>query len=258
MNELQHFYFKGRQVRTLNADNEPMFVGKDVADILGYQNGSRDVNNHVEEEDRLKYQIGTSGQAREMTLINESGLYSLVLSSKLPTAKEFKHWVTHEVLPSIRKHGAYMTPETIEKAIYDPDFIINLATQLKNEQAKTAALKADNETMKPKALFADAVATSHTSILIGDLAKLIRQNGVDIGQNRLFAWLREHGYLIGSGDRRNMPTQRAMDLGLFDIKERTFQNPDGSVRITKTTKVTGKGQQYFINKFLQTNEVQTV
>ncbi|MCG4284854.1 phage antirepressor [Lacticaseibacillus paracasei] len=257
MNELQHFDFKGRQVRTVVVDNEPMFVGKDVADILGYQNGSRDVNTHVEEEDRLKYQIGTSGQAREMTIINESGLYSLVISSKLPTAKEFKHWVTHEVLPSIRKHGAYMTPETIEKAIYDPDFIINLATQLKNEQAKTAALKADNETMKPKALFADAVATSHTSILIGDLANLIRQNGVDIGQNRLFAWLREHGYLIGSGDRRNMPTQRAMDLGLFDIKERTFQNPDGSVRITKTTKVTGKGQQYFINKFLQTNEVQT-
>lgn len=257
MNQLQHFDFKGQQVRMVLFDNEPMFVGKDVADILGYQNGSRDVNTHVEKEDRLKYQIGTSGQAREMTIINESGLYSLVISSKLPTAKEFKHWVTHEVLPSIRKHGAYMTPETIEKAIYDPDFIINLATQLKNEQAKTAALKADNETMKPKALFADAVATSHTSILIGDLAKLIRQNGVDIGQNRLFAWLREHGYLIGSGDRRNMPTQRAMDLGLFDIKERTFQNPDGSVRITKTTKVTGKGQQYFINKFLKTNEVQT-
>lgn len=255
MNELQHFDFKGQQVRTVLFDNEPMFVGKDVADILGYQNGSRDVNTHVEKEDRLKYQIGTSGQAREMTIINESGLYSLVISSKLPTAKEFKHWVTHEVLPSIRKHGAYMTPETIEKAIYDPDFIINLATQLKNEQAKTAELKADNETMKPKALFADAVATSHTSILIGDLAKLIRQNGVDIGQNRLFAWLREHGYLIGSGDRRNMPTQRAMDLGLFDIKERTFQNPDGSVRITKTTKVTGKGQQYFINKFLKKEAV---
>lgn len=255
MNQLQHFYFKGRQVRTLNVDNEPMFVGKDVADILGYQNGSRDVNTHVEEEDRLKYQIGTSGQSREMTIINESGLYSLVLSSKLPTAKEFKCWVTHEVIPSIRKHGAYMTPETIEKAIYNPDFIINLATQLKDEQAKTAALKADNETMKPKALFADAVATSHTSILIGDLAKLIRQNGVDIGQNRLFAWLREHGYLIGRGDRRNMPTQRSMDLGLFDIKERTFQNPDGSVRITKTTKVTGKGQQYFINKFLQKEAV---
>lgn len=120
------------------------------------------------------------------------------------------------------------------------------------EALKLAASQAEQiEDMKPKALFADAVATSHTSILIGDLAKLIRQNGVDIGQNRLFAWLREHGYLIGSGDRRNMPTQRAMDLELFDIKERTFQNPDGSVRITKTTKVTGKGQQYFINKFLQ-------
>lgn len=120
------------------------------------------------------------------------------------------------------------------------------------EALKLAAKQAEQiETMKPKALFADAVATSHTSILIGDLAKLIRQNGVDIGQNRLFGWLRDHGYLIGNGDRRNMPTQRAMDLGLFDIKERTFQNPDGSVRITKTTKVTGKGQQYFINKFLQ-------
>lgn len=256
MNELQHFYFKGRQVRTLNADNEPMFVGKDVADILGYQNGSRDVNNHVEEEDRLKYQIGTSGQAREMTLINESGLYSLVLSSKLPTAKEFKHWVTHEVLPSIRKHGAYMTPETIEKAIYNPDFIINLATQLKNEQAKTAALKADNETMKPKALFADAVATSHTTILVGDLAKVIKQNGVDIGAKRLFAWLREQGYLIKRiGADYNSPTQRAMELGLFEVKETAISHSDGHVTVQKTPKVTGKGQQYFINKFLQKEAV---
>ena len=196
-----------------------------------------------------KFNLG--GLSGETNFISEPGLYKLIGASRKPAAKRFNRWVTHEVLPSIRKHGAYMTPETIEKAIYNPDFIINLATQLKDEQAKTAELTADNETMKPKALFADAVATSHTSILIGDLAKLIRQNGVDIGQNRLFAWLREHGYLIGSGDRRNMPTQRAMDLELFDIKERTFQNPDGSVRITKTTKVTGKGQQYFINKFLQ-------
>ncbi|KAB1966193.1 phage antirepressor [Lacticaseibacillus paracasei] len=252
MNELQHFYFKGRQVRTLNVDNEPMFVGKDVADILGYQNGSRDVNTHVEEEDRLKYQIGTSGQAREMTIINESGLYSLVLSSKLPTAKEFKHWVTHEVLPSIRKHGAYMTPETIEKAIYNPDFIINLATQLKDEQAKTAELTADNETMKPKALFADAVATSHTTILVGDLAKVIKQNGVDIGAKRLFAWLREQGYLIKRiGADYNSPTQRAMELGLFEVKETAISHSDGHVTVQKTPKVTGKGQQYFINKFLQ-------
>lgn len=256
MNELQHFYFKGRQVRTLNVDNEPMFVGKDVADILGYQNGSRDVNTHVEEEDRLKYQIGTSGQAREMTIINESGLYSLVLSSKLPTAKEFKHWVTHEVLPSIRKHGAYMTPETIEKAIYNPDFIINLATQLKDEQAKTAALTADNETMKPKALFADAVATSHTTILVGDLAKVIKQNGVDIGAKRLFAWLREKGYLIKRiGADYNSPTQRAMELGLFEVKETAISHSDGHVTVQKTPKVTGKGQQYFINKFLQKEAV---
>lgn len=256
MNELQHFYFKGRQVRTLNVDNEPMFVGKDVADILGYQNGSRDVNTHVEVEDRLKYQIGTSGQAREMTIINESGLYSLVLSSKLPTAKEFKHWVTHEVLPSIRKHGAYMTPETIEKAIYNPDFIINLATQLKDEQAKTAALTADNETMKPKALFADAVATSHTTILVGDLAKVIKQNGVDIGAKRLFAWMREQGYLIKRiGADYNSPTQRAMELGLFEVKETAISHSDGHVTVQKTPKVTGKGQQYFINKFLQKEAV---
>jgi len=252
MSELQHFNFKGQQVRTVLVDDQPMFVGKDVAEVLGYSNTRDALNVHVDTEDKNTVAIhdGNKGNPNQ-TIINESGLYSLVLSSKLPTAKEFKHWVTHEVLPSIRKHGAYMTPETIEKAIYNPDFIINLATQLKAEQAKTAALTADNETMKPKALFADAVATSHTSILIGDLAKLIRQNGVDIGQNRLFGWLRDHGYLISSGDRRNMPTQRAMDLELFEVKERTFQNPDGSVRITKTTKVTGKGQQYFINKFLQ-------
>lgn len=256
MNELQYFYFKGRPVRTLNVDNEPMFVGKDVADILGYQNGSRDVNTHVEEEDRLKYQIGTSGQSREMTIINESGLYSLVLSSKLPTAKEFKHWVTHEVLPSIRKHGAYMTPETIEKAIYNPDFIINLATQLKDEQAKTAALTADNETMKPKALFADAVATSNTTILVGDLAKVLKQNGVDIGAKRLFAWLREQGYLIKRiGADYNSPTQRAMELGLFEVKETAISHSDGHVTVQKTPKVTGKGQQYFINKFLQKEAV---
>ncbi|WP_204123165.1 phage antirepressor KilAC domain-containing protein [Lacticaseibacillus mingshuiensis] len=258
MNELQHFSFKGQQVRTVLVDDQPMFVGKDVAEVLRYSNTRDALNVHVDTEDKNTVAIhdGNKGNPNQI-VINESGLYSLVLSSKLPTAKEFKHWVTAEVLPSIRKHGAYMTPETIEKAIYDPDFIIKLATQLKNEQARTAALTADNEKMKPKALFADAVATSHTSILIGDLAKLMRQNGVDIGQNRLFGWLRDHGYLIGKGDRRNMPTQRAMDLELFDIKERTFQNPDGSVRITKTTKVTGKGQQYFINKFLRTNEPQT-
>lgn len=251
MNELQEFNFQGNQLRTVMIDSEPFFVGKDAATAIGYSNTRKAIRDHVKAKYQREERIVTPFGTQTMTVISEPGLYQLAGESKLPSAGPFQDWVYEQVLPSIRKHGAYMTPETIEKAIYNPDFIINLATQLKEEQAKTAALTADNETMKPKALFADAVATSHTSILIGDLAKLIRQNGVDIGQNRLFAWLREHGYLIGSGDRRNMPTQRAMDLGLFDIKERTFQNPDGSVRITKTTKVTGKGQQYFINKFLQ-------
>ncbi|OHF14658.1 antirepressor [Lacticaseibacillus rhamnosus] len=247
MNELQLFQFEDNQIRTVSSNGIIWFAAVDVTDALGIKNPS-DAIKPLDEDERTRFNLGRQGSAN---FISEPGLYKLIGASRKPAAKRFNRWVTHEVLPSIRKHGAYMTPETIEKAIYNPDFIINLATQLKDEQAKTAALTADNETMKPKALFADAVATSHTSILIGDLAKLIRQNGVDIGQNRLFAWLRDHGYLISKGDRRNMPTQRAMDLELFDIKERTFQNPDGSVRITKTTKVTGKGQQYFINKFLQ-------
>ena len=251
MNELQEFNFQGNQLRTVLIDSEPFFVGKDAATAIGYKNFRDALKTHVKAKYKRESRITTPFGAQTMTVISEPGLYQLAGESKLPSAGPFQDWVYEQVLPSIRKHGAYMTPETIEKAIYNPDFIINLATKLKDEQAKTAALTADNETMKPKALFADAVATSHTSILIGDLAKLIRQNGVDIGQNRLFGWLRDHGYLIGNGDRRNMPTQRAMDLELFDIKERTFQNPDGSVRITKTTKVTGKGQQYFINKFLQ-------
>lgn len=248
MNQPQLFNFESNAVRTMTYNDEVWFAAPDVAKALKLTNTTVALKS-LDGDEVTKFNLG--GLSGETNFISEPGLYKLIGASRKPAAKRFNRWVTHEVLPSIRKHGAYMTPETIEKAIYNPDFIINLATKLKNEQAKTAALKADNETMKPKALFADAVATSHTSILIGDLAKLIRQNGVDIGQNRLFAWLREHGYLIGSGDRRNMPTQRAMDLGLFDIKERTFQNPDGSVRITKTTKVTGKGQQYFINKFLQ-------
>ena len=247
MNEPRLFNFEGNDVRTLNHDEQIWFAAPDVTKALKLTNTTVALKS-LDDDEVTKFNLG--GLSGETNFISEPGLYKLVGASHKPTAKRFNRWVTHEVLPTIRKHGAYMTPETIEKTLTNPDFIIRLATQLKDEQAKTALLTAESEIMKPKALFADAVATSHTSILIGDLAKLIRQNGVDIGQNRLFAWLREHGYLIGSGDRRNMPTQRAMDLELFDIKERTFQNPDGSVRITKTTKVTGKGQQYFIGKFL--------
>ena len=238
------------QIRTVEIGNEPWFVGKDVADILGYQNGSRDVNRHVDEEDRQKTMVFDGNQEKETIIINESGLYSLILASKLPNAKQFKHWITADVIPSIRKHGAYATPATIENIINNPDFGIKLLQSLKEEQEKNKTLAAENEVMKPKALFADAVATADTSILIGDLAKLIRQNGYDIGQNRLFGWLRDNGYLVKHGDAYNMPTQKSMDLGLFEVKERTIGNPDGSTRITRTTKVTGKGQQYFINKFL--------
>ena len=186
-----------------------------------------------------------------MTIINESGLYSLVLSSKLPTAKQFKRWITSEVIPSIRKHGAYMTPETIEKVLLNPDTIINLASQLKSEREKRIALEGKVEEDRPKVIFADAVSTAKNSILIGELAKLLKQNGVDMGQNRLFKWLREHGFLIKrEGIDYNMPTQRSMELGLFEIKETAITHADGHISISKTPKVTGRGQQYFVNLFL--------
>ena len=250
----QLFNFKGYQVRTVTIDNEPYFVGKDVAKILGYSRTADAIRKHVDSEDKGVAKMETPGGNQDLQVINESGLYSLILSSKLPQAHEFKHWVTSEVLPSIRKHGAYMTPQTIEKALLNPDTIISLATQLKEEQQHRKQLQAENNIMKPKALFADAVATSDTSILIGQLAKIMKQNGVDMGQNRLFKWMRTHGFLGKRGDSYNKPTQKAMNLGLFEVKERTVNNPDGSIRVNITTKVTGKGQQYFINKFLKGSE----
>lgn len=237
-------------VRTLEVNGEPYFVGKDVALILGYSETAKAIRTHVDDEDKGVSDLDTPGGKQQVILINESGLYSLILSSKLPKAKEFKHWVTSDVLPSIRRHGAYMTDDVLHRAITDPDFLIQLATELKEEKQKRKQLETKIAQDKPKIIFADAVETSHTSILVGDLAKLLKQNGVDIGQRRLFDWLRENGYLIKNGASKNMPTQRAMDMKLFEVKERTIANPDGSVRITKTTKVTGKGQTYFIAKFL--------
>lgn len=252
MNELQEFNFQGNQLRTVLIDSEPFFVGKDAATAIGYSNTRKAIRDHVKAKYQREERIVTPFGTQTMTVISEPGLYQLAGESKLPSAGPFQDWVYEQVLPSIRKHGAYMTPETIEKAIYNPEFIINLATQLKDEQAKTAALTADNEAMKPKALFADAVATSHTTILVGDLAKVLKQNGVDIGAKRLFAWLREQGYLIKRiGADYNSPTQRAMELGLFEVKETAISHSDGHVTVQKTPKVTGKGQQYFINKFLQ-------
>ena len=240
------------QMRTVEVNGEIYFVAKDVAEILGYIDTYGAVRKHVDEEDKLVCQIDSAGQKRDVTIINESGLYSLILSSKLPKAKEFKHWVTSEVLPSIRKHGAYMTPATIENIIANPDFGIELLMNLKSEREKRIAAEKTIEEQKPKVLFSDAVETSHTSILVGDLAKLLKQNGVEIGANRLFEWLRNNGYLI-KGERadKNMPTQKSMEMNLFEVKERTINNPDGSVRITRTPKVTGKGQIYFVDKLIK-------
>lgn len=251
MQQLQTFMYNEQAVRTLfDSKGEVFFVGNDVAKLLGYSNYRNAVINHVDTEDKQRTQIEDAGQSREMTIINESGLYSLILSSKLPTAKQFKRWVTSEVLPNIRKHGTHMTSETIEKVLADPDTIIQIATQLKEERAKRMQAEVVIEQQKPKVLFAQAVETSETSILVGQLAKLLTQNGVNIGQNRLFSWLRENGYLGKRGAHYNEPTQYAVERGWFEVVERTVPKPDGSVIVSRTTKVTGKGQIYFINKLL--------
>lgn len=242
-NEIQQFDFKGATLRTLTDENgEPWLVAKDVCDVLGYTNASKAISDHVDSEDKLNNESLSSLGQRGGWLVNESGLYSLALSSKLPTAKEFKRWVTHDVLPSIRKHGAYMTQQTLDKALTSPDFLIQLATKLKEEQEKVRELE-------PKARFADAVAASDGTCLVGELAKMLRQNGLGIGQNRLFAQLREDGYLGKTGSNRNVPTRKAMDLGLFRIKETAITHSDGHVTINRTAKVTGKGQTYFVNHY---------
>lgn len=252
MNELKVFTSpEFGEVRTLTIEKEPWFVGKDVAVALGYSVARKAVYDHVDDEDKRGFQIGTPSGEQTMTIINESGLYALIFGSKLESAKRFKHWVTHEVLPSIRKHGAYMTPETLEQAILSPDYLLKVVTALKDETDKRKALEAQAEKDKPKVIFADAVSASHSSILVGELAKLLYQNGIDMGQNRLFAWLREKGYLIKrQGSDYNMPTQQSMERGWFTIKETAINHSNGSVSVSKTVKVTGKGQQYFVSKFL--------
>ena len=238
------------KIRISVINSEPWFVGKDVAEILGYQRTADAIRTHVDSEDKGVGEIQTPGGTQTMTVINESGLYSLILSSKLPTAKRFKRWVTSEVLPAIRKHGAYLTEEKVEEILTNPDTIIKLATQLKEEREARKQAEQMIEAQKPKVIFAEAVSTSKDGILVGMLAKLLHQNGVKIGQNRLFQWLRDKGYLMKRGVDKNMPTQRSKELGLFDVKERVVGNPDGSIRLTRTPVVTGKGQVYFVQKFL--------
>ena len=234
------------KVRTMEINGEPYFVGKDVAEILGYSNTRDALTKHVDSEDKNTVAICDGKGNPNQTVINESGLYSLILSSKLPKAKEFKRWVTSEVLPSIRKHGAY----AVDELLNDPEFAIKTFTALKEERKRSKRLSEQIEADKPKVIFADSVSAAKSSILVGDLAKLLKQNGVNIGQNRLFEWLRQKGYLIKGGSSKNMPTQKAAEMGLFEVKVSTVNNPDGSIRETKTTKVTGKGQVYFVNKFL--------
>ena len=243
-------------VRTLGTPDAPIFCAADVCAALGYANGRKAVADHCEEGDVTKRDTPTTSGIQSMTYVNESGLYALIFGSKLETAKKFKHWVTSEVLPSIRRHGAYATPQTIDSIIADPENGIKLLTALKQEreqrqlaESKVALLEEVTKEQAPKVIFADAVAGSTNSILIGELAKILRQNNVEMGEKRLFQWLRDNGYLGTTGDRYNIPNQRYIEMGLFTLKTNTF-SVNGTMQTRNTTKVTGKGQQYFINKFI--------
>ena len=246
MNEIQIFTGAFGTIRTVTLNNEPYFVGKDVAEILGYNNSRKAIADHVDDEDKGVTKCDTLGGVQELTVINESGLYSLILRSQLPTAKQFKHWVTSEVLPTIRKHGMYATPQTLEQMLNDPDSMIKVLQTLKEE--RTARLQAEetNRINAPKVLFADSVAQAETDILVGELAKLLKQNGVETGQNRLYDRLRADGFIMKNS---TVPTQKAMEMGLFRVIERSVTQPNGTTRVTQTTKVTGKGQIYFVNRY---------
>lgn len=256
MNEIQIFNNKEfGSIRTVNIDGEPWFVGKDVAEALGYSNSRKALADHVHDDDKGVTKCDTLGGKQDLTVINESGLYALIFGSKLESAKRFKHWVTSEVLPAVYHNGGYIQgqenlsdTELMAKAILVAQKTIEQKNQIIEKQ------KEKIEQDRPKAIFADAVSASETSILVGDLAKLICQNGYQIGQKRLFEWLRQNGYLMKCGSSRNMPTQRYLEQGLFEVKESNVQNPDGSIRITRTTKITGRGQLYFVNKFLGRKE----
>ena len=250
MSELQVFESQEfGKIRALEIDGNPWFVGKDVANKLGYAKPQNALATHVDEDDALKRGVtDTIGRKQDMTLINESGLYSLVLSSKLPSAKRFKKWVTSEVLPAIRKHGAYLTDEKAYDVTHNPNALADLLLQA-GEQLKQKELIIQE--MTPKAVFADAVEASKSSVLIGELAKILKANGIDVGQKRLFAWLRANGYLMQKGESYNLPTQKSMDLGLMEIKKTTIVCSDGKIITNSTAKITGKGQVYFVNKFLK-------
>ncbi|WP_203267733.1 phage antirepressor [Staphylococcus epidermidis] len=240
------------ELEILTIDNKEWFPAIKVAEILGYTNPRKAIRDHAKERGvTIRSVIDSLGRNQDKKFIDEGNLYRLITRSKLPQADQFEEWVFEDVLPAIRKHGVYATDDVIENTLNNPDYIINVLTEYKKEKEQNLLLQQEVETNKPKVLFADSVAGSDNSILVGELAKILKQNGVDIGQNRLFKWLRNNGYLIKKGgESYNLPTQKSMDLKILDIKKRIINNPDGSSKITRTPKVTGKGQQYFINKFL--------
>lgn len=254
MNDLQIFKnSEFGEIRTVTKNNEPWFVAIDVCNALELSNPTVVVG-RLDEDERTKFNLGRQGMTN---IVSEYGLYNLILASRKKEAKKFKRWITHEVIPTIRKHGAYMSSEVIEKTLSDPDYLIRLATNLKEEKAKRALAEAQIEKDKPKVLFADTVSASNKSCLVGELAKLISQEAIrrgeinkKIGQNNLFAWMRSSGYLCKSGERKNQPLQQYVEQGLFELKKGSYVDSNGSNITTTTTKVTGKGQIYFVNKFL--------
>ncbi|GGH46228.1 antirepressor [Paenibacillus silvae] len=248
MNNVAAFNYGSHEVKTVMINNEPWFVAKDVCNVLEISDVRRAVERLDSDERSLTPLVDSAGKRQEMYSVNEPGLYTLILGSRKPEAKQFKRWITHEVIPSIRKHGAYMTESTIEKVVTDPDFLIKLGQTLKEEQEARRVLEQQIQLDKPKVLFAESLQASSDCILVANLAKMLKQNGVDIGQNRLFKWFRENGYLGKHGEHWNMPTQRAMDLKLFEVKTTVMNRPDKDPKISKTTVVTGRGQMYFLNK----------
>lgn len=249
----QEWFFKNHKIRTLMINGMFWWILKDICDALGINNPSA-IANRLDEDEKWKIdpkQYLGSRSNEPIILVSESGVYNVIMLSRKPEAKQFKRWITHDVLPSIRKHGAYFTASTAEKLLNDPDVLITMLNTIKEERLEKKRLQNQVEADKPKVLFADAVSASDGTVLIGELAKILRGNGVEIGQNRLYDRLRLDGFLIKrNGTDYNMPTQKAMELGLFKIKETSISHSDGHITVSKTTKVTGRGQLYFIDYFL--------
>lgn len=250
MNALKIFEHEAfGSVRAVERNGLPWFVAKDVCDCLDIR--TNDAANSLDKDEKGYESVVSLGGVQQSLIISEPGLYSLILRSRKPEAKAFKRWITHEVIPSIRRHGVYATPQTVEAMLGDPDTTIKILTALKDERAQRQALEVRAEADRPKVIFAESIEVARTSILVGEMAKLIKQaTGHDIGQNRFFEWLRDNGYLHKSGSQCNMPTQRSMDAEWMEVKEGTRIGTSGECHITRTTKITGRGQVYFINLFV--------